>query len=200
VVVDSLGNLDTEDSLAQFEKDGTLKNDMGIKAKKGKQLIRDINVNSGVRDMTVLVCNHVYQNQDLLNGKGKYLVSGGESTMFIPSICLMLDKKKLRDEDDKKAQILGVRVKAEVIKSRFFRHAGTVEIEIPYSTGIDPLSGFVEFALAEGLLEQAGAWLKYKDSCGAEQKFYAKNLKDHIDALLLQHDRMIQEQEDKDNG
>lgn len=193
LVIDSLGNLDTVDSLEQFENKGVLKNDMGLKAKKSKQLVRDINVHSGERDMFVFVCNHVYENQDMMNGKGKYKVSGGESIQFIPSIALMADKKKLRNEEDKTAQIRGIRMQVEVMKTRFFRLGGKIEIEVPFDTGMDPLSGFLEFAEAEGLVELRGAWYNYVDAEGKAQKFYEKDLGKHIDALLNAFDKVAGE-------
>lgn len=204
LVIDSLGNLDTEDSLALFDKKGELKNDMGLKAKKTKQLIRDINVHAGTRDMFVVTCNHVYENQNPMDGTGKYKISGGPSTQFIPSISLMLDKKKLFEDDkgddsdkQKKKPVLGIRMTAEVLKTRFFRYAGKTELEVPFHTGMDPLSGFLEFAKSEGLVELKGAWYNYTDKAGKAQKFYAKDLNDHIENLLSLHDDAIVEREEQ---
>jgi len=196
IVIDSIGNIDTKDSLKQFDEKGELKNDMGIKSKKIKQLLRDINVHAGARDVFVIVCNHVYENQDLLNGKGKYIISGGTSVQFIPSVSIMVDKKKLKDVDDKSAQIRGVRITAEIIKSRFFRFAGKTEFEVPYDTGIDKLSGFIEFAVESGLVQQSGAWYNFTDKEGKAHKFYAKDLEKHIEAILDMSDDNIVEAEE----
>ncbi len=196
IVIDSIGNIDTTDSLQQFDEKGTLKNDMGIKSKKIKQLLRDINVHSGARDVFMIVCNHVYMNQDPMNGKGKYIISGGPSVEFIPSISVLVDKKKLKDDSDKNAQILGVRITAEILKSRFFRFAGKTEFDVPYDTGIDKLSGFMEFAVDAGLIQQAGAWYSFIDKEGKQHKFYAKDLDKHIEAILDIADENIIEAEE----
>lgn len=186
VAVDSLANLDTKDSLETFDKKGELKNDMGLKVKKGKQLLKDVNIKVGNRDMFVCYSNHVYENQDIKNGKGRYVKNGGDAWAYIPSISVMLTRAKLKD-DKVASQINGVLIKAEVEKTRFAQPFQKVEIEVPWNTGIDPYSGLLDLLVEDGVLEKNVGWYSYQKD-GETIKFQKGTLAEHADTLISMAD------------
>lgn len=183
IIIDSLGMLETEDHQEEFEKKGTMKNDMGIFAKKLKKLLKNMNAKVGDRDWFILCNQHAYANQDITNGKGTHIPSGGEAQIYIPSISLHLKKLKLKEG----TKVTGIRLTAQTEKTRFNQLGLQCRIEIPYATGIDPYEGVIEI-LEENAelvgLKKAGAWYSYEDDNGETQKFQRKNAKEHLDVLM----------------
>lgn len=179
VIFDSLTNLETEKEIEAFDKSGELKADQGRKAKITKQFIQNINNKVGDRDMFVIFNAHVYANQDVTNGKGRYVISGGEAQIYIPSVTILLTKLKLKEE----SQVTGIRMKAEVLKSRFNQLGQTTTIEVPYRRGMNPLSGIDDFLEKEGMVTKNGAWFSYHRKDGEVVKFQKKDLAEHFDEI-----------------
>lgn len=177
---DSLSNLTTEKESSAFEK-GDVANDMGLFAKKLKQFMRNVNAKVGVRDCFFVGVAHCYENQDILNGKGRYVISGGEGFIYLPSITVLLTKKELKEGRD----ITGIRMRAKVTKSRFAKLGTTVELDVPYATGVQFHDGLLELGIEHGLIEQKGAWYSYADpQTGEVVKFQRKNFVDHYRAIF----------------
>jgi len=171
VAFDSLSMTLSEKEINDFDK-GESKGDMGQQAKKLKQFMKNINTKIGKYDMFFVCTGHAYMNQNILSGDGLWLFSGGKGVEFVPSISVLLTKLKLKDAAT--SDIIGVRVRAEITKSRYTKLGGKVEIEVPYETGFNPLSGLIEMAEKSGLVTKAGAWYTWND--GKEDiKFQKKN-------------------------
>lgn len=188
VIIDSLGMLETEDHAEEFEKKGIMKNDMGIFAKKLKKLLKNMNAKIGERDWFILCNQHAYANQDITNGKGTHVASGGEAQIYIPSITLLLKKLKLKDG----AKVTGIRLKAETEKTRFNQVGMKCEIEVPYKTGIDPYEGVLPILEENGDeigLNKSGAWYSYENDEGETVKFQKGNAKEHLDILMARMER-----------
>ncbi len=180
IIVDSLGMLDTTDRMEAFETKGDMKNDMGILAKKTKQYLKSITAKVGEYDCMFLVNGHVYANQNVLDGRGTHVPSGGEAQIYIPSISLMFKKLKLKED----GSITGIRMKAHTEKTRFFQLGYNCEIEIPYATGLDPYNGVLAILEKEcPILKKSGAWYSYERD-GEVIKFQKGNAKQHIDYLM----------------
>lgn len=178
-VLDSLSNLKTEKEVTEFDS-GVQKGDMGQFAKKCKLFMSNMNDKIADRDAFFLVSCHAYMNQNILNGEGTIIPTGGQGIIFLPSISVRLSKLKLKDEKE----IVGVKVTCEISKSRFSKLGGKITLEIPYDTGIDPLDGLLELLVAEGDVERAGAWYKYSDASGKVVTFRSADLKDHYEIIL----------------
>lgn len=179
VFLDSLSMLETEQEMKKFEG-GELQEDQGRLAKKYKSLVKNVNSKIGDKDMFFIYSMHAYQNQDIQNGKGKYLVSGGEGQIYIPSISLLLDKLKLKEGMD----IVGFRMKAEIYKSRFSQLGGKTELAVPFETGIDPYDGILDLFERQGYVTRNAAWYNYKDENDKEHKFQKSKGQEHIDYIL----------------
>lgn len=166
IVLDSLTMLETEKEADEFNQ-GIQKGDMGQFAKKAKLLLKNINNKLGDRDAFFIMTNHGYMNQDLTNGEGILIPSGGRGIIFIPSISILLTKLKLKDGD----KIVGVRIRAEVTKSRFNGLGGKIELSVPYDKGIDEIEGLISIAVDAGLVNKNGGWYSWIDGEGKEHKF-----------------------------
>ena len=60
------------------------------------------------------------------------------------------------------------------MKTRFAKPFESVQVKIPYETGMDPYSGLVELFEKEGILTASGNRLRYVDLKGVEHLEYRK--------------------------
>jgi hypothetical protein len=60
------------------------------------------------------------------------------------------------------------------MKTRYAKPFESVQVKIPYETGMDPYSGLVDLFEAKGLLQKDGNRLKYTDVNDVEHKEYRK--------------------------
>ena len=193
VIVDSLSNLELEAEIEKFEKDGELANDMGRKAKSYKQFVQNVNSKVGDRDMFFWYSLHVYENQNVMNGEGKFKVSGGNAQLYIPSISIMLDKLNLKEGTKQ----TGIKMKVTTKKTRYNQLGVAKEILIPYATGIDPYDGVPDILADEGIIQKNGGWFIFIDENGKEVKFQKKTFSQHADYLITKfNEAEIEERDD----
>ena len=104
-------------------------------------------------------------------------ISGGQGFIYASSIVVAMKKLKLKeDEDGKKVtDVRGIRAACKVMKTRYAKPFESVQVKIPYETGMDPYSGLVDLFEKKGLLTQQGNRLKYVDSAGKEHLDYRKD-------------------------
>lgn len=185
IIVDSLSMVESEKEAEDFTKRGEMKGDMGQNAKKLKLLMKNINreIGSNDRNAFFVASAHAYQNQNILNGEGLWIPSGGKGFQFIPSISVLLDKAKLKEDDGGVKKVSGVRIKAEVTKTRFTQPYQKVTLEVPYTTGLDPYDGLLDMAEDSGLVSRSGAWYSYDDN-GETIKFQKSKFMEHVDKLF----------------
>ena len=96
---------------------------------------------------------------------------------------VLIQKRKLKD-DSKGAKVgdfAGVRMICEGYKTRFTKPFQKVEVEVPYTTGMDPLSGLLEVAKQAGVIVQKGS--RYSMD-GSEDTWYSKDLGIYVDEIL----------------
>lgn len=179
LIIDSLAGLLTEKEEDEFSK-GTAKGDMGRLAKSLKLLVKNINKKISEFDAFCVMVTHAYQNQDLLNGEGNWICTGGKGMQFFPSMSIKLDKAKLKDG---MAVVNGVRIKAEVTKTRFTAPNQKCELKVPYTTGLDFCDGLLPILEEEGTVSKNGAWYSYEYG-GEVIKFQGSKLDDHYDRIM----------------
>ena len=173
-VVDSLGMLLTPTDIDQFER-GDMKGDMGRKPKALTALVRNaVNLIAG-NPVGVVATNHTYASQDMFDPDEK--ISGGQGFIYASSIVVAMRKLKLKEaeEGNKISDVRGIRAACKVMKTRFSKPFESVQIKIPYESGMDPYSGLVELFEKAGLLVKDGNKLKYTQPDGTEIKEFRKN-------------------------
>ena len=173
-VIDSLGMLLTPTDVDQFNK-GDMKGDMGRKPKALTSLVRNTVNMIGSHNVGLVCTNHTYASQDMFDPDDK--ISGGQGFVYASSIVVAMKKLKLKeDEDGKKVtDVRGIRAACKVMKTRYAKPFESVQVKIPYETGMDPYSGLVDLFEKQGLLVQQGNRLKYIDSKGEEHLNYRKD-------------------------
>jgi recombination protein RecA len=173
-VIDSLGMLMSPTEVNQFEA-GDMKGDMGRKAKALKALVTNCVNMFGSYNVGMVVTNHTYASQDMFDPDDK--ISGGSGFVYASSMVVAMKKLKLKEDEDgnKTSQVHGIRAACKVMKTRYAKPFESVQVKIPYETGMDPYSGLFDLFEAKGLLEKQGNRYKYIDSNGIETLEYRKN-------------------------
>jgi recombination protein RecA len=159
-VIDSLGMLLTPTDINQFEA-GDLKGDMGRKPKALTALVRNCVNMFGSYNVGMVCTNHTYASQDMFDPDDK--ISGGQGFVYASSIVVAMKKLKLKTDADgnKVADVLGIRSKCKIMKTRYAKPFEEVSVEIPYSTGMSPTSGLVDMFEKMGVLSKVGNKLAY---------------------------------------
>ena len=79
------------------------------------------------------------------------------------------------DEDGNKiSEVKGIRAACKIMKTRYAKPFESVQVKIPYETGMNPYSGMVDLSEAKGLLVKDGNRLSFTTSEGEILKFYRK--------------------------
>jgi len=189
-VIDSLGMLLTPTDVNQFEA-GDLKGDMGRKPKALTALVRNCVNMFGSYNVGLIATNHTYASQDMFDPDDK--ISGGQGFIYASSIVVAMKKLKLKEDDDgnKITEVRGIRAACKIMKTRYAKPFESVQVKIPYETGMNPYSGLVDLFEAKGLLVQSGNRLKFVDSKGNEHLFYRKEWKDDkLDMIMADYDNL----------
>lgn len=173
-VIDSLGMMMTPTDVDQFNR-GDMKGDMGRKPKALASLVRNSVNLFGQYNVGLVATNHTYASQDMFDPDDK--ISGGQGFIYASSIVVAMKKLKLKVDADgnKTSQVHGIRAACKVMKTRYSKPFESVQVEIPYETGMNPYSGLVEFFEAKGLLVKQGNRLKYVTKSGEEMIEFRKN-------------------------
>jgi recombination protein RecA len=187
-VIDSLGMLLTPTDINQFEA-GDLKGDMGRKPKALTALVRNCVNMFGNYNVGMVCTNHTYASQDMFDPDDK--ISGGQGFVYASSIVVAMKKLKLKEDEDgnKVSDVMGIRAACKIMKTRYAKPFESVQIKIPYETGMNPYSGMVDMLEKQGILVQQGNRLKYVDpTTGEETLLYRKEWKDDkLDMIMANY-------------
>jgi recombination protein RecA len=184
-VIDSLGMLLTPTDINQFEA-GDLKGDMGRKPKALTALVRNCVNMFGSYNVGLVATNHTYASQDMFDPDDK--ISGGQGFIYASSIVVAMRKLKLKEDEDgnKVSEVNGIRASCKIMKTRYAKPFESLQIKIPYDTGMDPYSGLLDLFEKKGLIVQQGNRLKYIDSKGKEYLEYRKGWKDDLLRMVME--------------
>lgn len=161
-VVDSLGMLLSPTDVNQFEA-GDLKGDMGRKPRALTALVRNCVNMFGSYNVGLVATNHTYASQDMFDPDDK--ISGGQGFIYASSIVVAMKKLKLKEDENgnKVSDVLGIRAACKIMKTRYAKPFESVQVQIPYSTGMAPTSGLVDMFEKMGVLSKVGNKLAYTD-------------------------------------
>ena len=182
-VIDSLGMLLTPTDINQFEA-GDLKGDMGRKPKALTALVRNCVNMFGTYNVGMVCTNHTYASQDMFDPDDK--ISGGQGFVYASSIVVAMRKLKLKEDEEgnKTSEVNGIRAACKVMKTRYAKPFESVQIKIPYETGMNPYSGIVDMLEGKGLLQKDGNSLKYTLGDGTVIKQFRKAWERNDDSTL----------------
>jgi recombination protein RecA len=182
-IIDSLGMLLTPTDVNQFEA-GDMKGDMGRKPKALTALVRNCVNMFGSHNVGLIATNHTYASQDMFDPDDK--ISGGQGFIYASSIVVAMRKLKLKEDEDgnKVSEVRGIRSACKVMKTRYAKPFESVQVKIPYSTGMNPYSGLLDLFEGAGLLAKEGNRLSYTTKDGEVLKFFRKGWESNENGCL----------------
>lgn len=202
-IIDSLGMLLTPTDVNQFEA-GEMKGDMGRKPKALTALVRNCVNMFGSHNVGLIATNHTYASQDLFDPDDK--ISGGQGFIYASSIVVAMRKLKLKEDDDgnKVSEVRGIRSACKVMKTRYAKPFESVQIKIPYTTGMNPYSGLVDLSEAKGILKKDGNKLSFTTSNGEVIKYFRKGWESNedgcLDKVMLEFENIQNSQDNESSG
>lgn len=182
-VVDSLGMLLTPTDVNQFEA-GDMKGDMGRKPKALTSLVRNTVNMFGSYNVGMVCTNHSYASQDMFDPDDK--ISGGQGFIYASSIVVAMRKLKLKEDEDgnKTSEVSGIRAACKVMKTRYSKPFESVQVKIPYTTGMSPYSGLFDLFEQRKLLAKEGNRYVYLLDDGTQIKLFKKDYERNADECL----------------
>lgn len=141
IVVDSIGNLaskkEVDDAL-----DGKSVGDM-TRAKQLKSFFRMVTPHLTLKDIPMVVINHIYMEQGMYP---KAIVSGGTGIYYSAQNIFIVGRQQEKDGTD----IVGYNFIINVEKSRYVREKSKIPVTVSFDGGISTWSGLLEMALESG--------------------------------------------------
>ena len=119
-------------------------------------------------------------------------ISGGQGFIYASSIVVAMRKLKLKTDENgnKVTDVLGIRSACKIMKTRYAKPFESVQVEIPYSTGMAPSSGLVDMFEKMGVLSKVGNKLAYtsKDSGEIIAEFRKNWTEDKLKLIMNEWD------------
>lgn len=150
VVIDSIGNVaskkEVEDAL-----DGKSVADM-TRAKQLKSLFRMVTPHLTIKDIPLVVVNHIYMEQGLYP---KAIVGGGTGSYYSADNIFILGRQQEKDG----TEITGYNFIINVEKSRYVREKSKIPVSVSFDGGISKWSGLLDIALESGhVVKPSNGW------------------------------------------
>ena len=189
IVVDSVAAASTKKEMeADFGKDGYA-TDKAIIISKAMRKITGL---LGRERIALVFTNQLRQKMNAMAFSDPWTTSGGKAIAFHASTRLRLSL--LGKISNSSGDVIGVKVKANVVKNRLGPPHRTAEFEIYFNRGIDDLGSWLKVMKENKMVKQAGAWYVYVDpTTGEETKFQSKDFQAFLDADPIRKEALYSE-------
>jgi recombination protein RecA len=174
IVTDSVAAASTKTELAaDYGKDGYATDKAIIISKAMRKITNMI----GRQKILLVYTNQLRQKLNAMPFGDPWTTSGGKALAFHASVRLRLKgmgqiKVKTGGQD----KIVGMKVRAQVIKNRMGPPLRAADFDIFFDRGIDNYGSWLGVMKDNKLVKQAGAWYAYIDTeTGEEVKFQSKD-------------------------
>ena len=114
------------------------------------------------------------------------IISHNSGFIFAASIVVAMKPLKLKEDAEgvKGTEVLGIRAGCKIMKTRYNKPFETMEVKIPYSTGMNAHSGLFELFEQQQLLVKEGNRYVYTDQSGVQHKHWHKEYLTNADGIL----------------
>lgn len=143
IIIDSVGNLASKKEVEDAES-GKSVADMS-RAKQMKSLFRMVTPHLTLKDIPMVVVNHIYMTQEMYS---RAVVSGGTGIYYSADNIWIIGRQQ--EKDDK--EIVGYHFIINVEKSRFVREKSKIPITVGFDSGINKWSGLLDLAIEGGYI------------------------------------------------
>ena len=189
IVVDSVAAASTKKEMeADFGKDGYA-TDKAIIISKAMRKITGL---LGRERIALVFTNQLRQKMNAMAFSDPWTTSGGKAIAFHASTRLRLSL--MGKISNSAGDVIGVKVKANVVKNRLGPPHRTAEFEIYFNRGIDDVGAWLSVMKENKMVKQGGAWYVYTDPItGEETKFQSKEFAAFLDANAERKARIYSE-------
>ena len=212
IVVDSLGAVYPDDEVMRYQ-DGELSMTDGMR--RAGAITRMMNsILSSIASSTIgcNVTNHVYATTDMYSDD---VIPGGKKLVFLSTQIIQMNKLKLKakdlensDDETKDSDVVGIRSKCKIYKSNWNKTNESIEVQIPYKTGMNPYSGLFDlFSVIKGnndyILNKDGLQYTYNHPKTGEVvwKKYRKNItNEDYDQMMKDYTEFQTEKEEAEKA
>lgn len=183
IVVDSVAAL-----VPQAEIDGDMGDaQMGLQARLMSQAMRKLTGIISKSKATVIFINQIRMKIGVMFGNPE-TTTGGNALKFYASVRMDIRRIGQIKEGD---EIIGNRTKVKIVKNKIAAPFRTAEFDIMYNEGISKVGDVLDLAVQKGIIDKAGAFLKYKGETLAQGREAAKNLLRENPELLSEVDKQV---------
>lgn len=180
ILLDSLGALASEKTIEDTTDN---KNTADLTRPKAVNLVaRLITPQLNVKDIPMIVINHIYESMD------KYVPSkmgGGNGIIYAANTAFIITKTKIKDGQE----LEGFTFNLNIFKSRYIKEGKVLSFDVLYDKGIQRLSGILELAIEFGAIKSSGGWYQYmnletNEPIGSKMRSNSKELETILTGLL----------------
>ncbi len=189
IVVDSVAAL-----VPQAEIDGDMGDaQMGLQARLMSQAMRKLTGIIAKSKATVIFINQIRMKIGVMFGNPE-TTTGGNALKFYSSVRIDIRRiGQIKDGD----QVAGNRTKIKVVKNKIAAPFRTAEFDIMYNEGISKTGDILDLAVQYGVIDKAGAFLKYKGETLGQGREAVKKLFRENSELMAEIEAQVRE---KANG
>lgn len=162
---------------------------MGLQARLMSQALRKITGNVKRSNCMVIFINQIRMKIGVMFGSPE-TTTGGNALKFYASVRLDIRRIGQVKEGD---EIVGSETKVKVVKNKMAPPFREAIFQIMYGKGVNHLGELVDLAVAQELVQKAGAWYSYQgDKIGQGKNNVIRHLEENPQ-LAQDLDRMIRE-------
>jgi RecA/RadA recombinase len=155
LVVDSVGNLASKKEVEDALNEKSVA-DM-TRAKQLKSLFRMVTPHLNLKDIPMIVVNHIYMEQGMFP---KAIVSGGTGIYYSADNIFIIG----RQQEKSGTEIVGYNFIINVEKSRYVKEKSKIPVEVTWDDGISKWSGLLDMALESGhVIKPKNGWYQKVD-------------------------------------
>lgn len=180
IVVDSVAAASTKSEIdADFDKDGYATDKAIIISKAMRKITNMI----GREKITLVFTNQLRQKMNAMPFSDPWTTSGGKALAFHSSVRIRLKSMgKIKQKVNGIDRIIGITVRAQIIKNRMGPPLRSADFDIYFDRGIDDYGSWLKVMKENKLIKQGGAWYTYElDSTQEEVKFQSKDFVELLD-------------------
>lgn len=183
IVVDSVAAL-----VPQAEIDGDMGDaQMGLQARLMSQAMRKLTGIISKSKATVIFINQIRMKIGVMFGNPE-TTTGGNALKFYASVRMDIRRiGQIKDGDN----IAGNRTKVKIVKNKIAAPFRTAEFDIMYNEGISKCGDVLDLAVQKGIIDKAGAFLKYNGETIAQGREAAKKLFKESPELMEEIDQKV---------
>ena len=160
IVLDSIGNIASKKEVDDA-MEGKSVADMS-RAKQIKSLFRMVTPHLTMKDIPMVVVNHIYMTQEMY---AKPVVSGGTGSYYSADNIFIIGRQQEKDGQE----VVGYNFIINVEKSRYVKEKSKIPITVSFDGGISRWSGLLDVAVLSGhIIKPSPGWYQRVDRSTGE--------------------------------